>query len=71
MSLDDVLWTFYTAQKKFLEYLVTFTEEILDGKPHFLCNVMCDHFNNFDLFEIKLNLFAHPFSHNIVIPLLT
>ena len=71
MSLEDVLWTIYTTQKKFLEDLVTFTEEILNGKPNFLCNVMCDHFNNFDLFEIKLNLFAHSFSHNIVIPLLT
>ena len=37
--LDKPLTGLYTTQKmKFLADLVTFTEEILDGKLHFLCS---------------------------------
>ena len=51
-SISYVLFNVLTAQKmKFsqfpqeTEYLVTFTEEILNGKLHFLCNVSSLYFN--------------------------
>ena len=52
-SISYVLFNVLTAQKmKFsqfpqeTEYLVTFTEEILNGKLHFLCNVYLFYLEN-------------------------
>ena len=61
---------FSEISSQFSVDLVTFAEEILNEKLYFLCGVMYDQFDNFDLSEIKFNgLFAHPFSHTIVVAL--
>ena len=65
-SISYVLFNVLTAQKmKFsqfpqeTEYLVTFTEEILNGKLHFLCSVYLFYLENVILKKDSFLLFTN------------
>ena len=64
--LEKVLWLSsaffsnltFTAQKMKFSFkdLVTFTEEILNGKRHFLCSVICTKWReSFEMFNVQIS----------------
>ena len=49
--------------KDFFSYLVTFTEEILNGKLHFLCSIKRDYYTFFET-TIKYHLYYNVISRS-------